>query len=107
MKLISTDFSNLEEKTYLDYGDKEAIDAINADQDFVKKIDAEIDKEDLITESGYLVKLKWMDALARFLIHKGKDVENSKKLLKATRKARQEYETWWENMQLANPCFFD
>ncbi len=107
MKLISTDFSDLEKKTYLDFGDKEAIEAINADKDFVKKIGAEIIKEALFTESGYLIKLKWMEALARFLIHKGKDVENSKKLQKAAQKARKEYEDWWENMRRAEPFLCD
>lgn len=107
MKLISTNFSDLEKKTYLDFGDKEAIDAINADKDFVEKINAEIINEHLVTESGYLIKLKWMEALARFLIHKNKDVENSKKLLKAAQKARKEHDEWWENMHQAEPCFCD
>lgn len=105
MKLVSTDFSDLEKKTYLDFGDREAIDAINADKDFVKKIETEIIKEHLVTDSGYLIKLKWMEALARFLIHKGKDIENSKKLQKAALKARKEYKVWWKNMHLAMPCF--
>lgn len=107
MKLISTNFSDLEKRTYLDFGDKEAIDAINADKDFVKEIDAEIIKEHLVTDSGYLIKLKWMEALARFLIHKDKDVENSKKLLKAAQKARKEYDEWWENMHQAMPFLCD
>lgn len=107
MKLISTNFSDLEKKTYLNFGDKEAIDAINADKDFKKKIDAEIINEHLVMESGYLIKLKWMEALARFLIHKGKDVENSKKLQKAVQKARKEYEDWWENMHRAEPFLCD
>lgn len=107
MKLISTDFSDLEKKTYLDFGNKEAIDAINADKGFVEKINAEIINEHLVTDSGYLIKLKWMEALARFLIHKDKDVENSKKLLEAAQKARKEYEAWWENMLQAESCFCD
>ncbi len=107
MKLISTDFSDLEKKTYLDFGDKKSIDAINADKDFVKKIETEIIKEHLVTDSGYLIKLKWMEALARFLIHKGKDIENSKKLQKAAQKARNEYEVWWKNMLQAESCFCD
>lgn len=92
MKLISTDFSDLEKKTYLDFGDREAIDAINADKDFVKKIGAEIIKEDLFTESGYLIKLKWMEAL---------------KLLEVSQKARKEYEDWWKNMLQAEPFLCD
>lgn len=65
MKLISTDFSNLEKKTLYDFGDDEAINELLKEH---KSTRDEITK-DFFDLADPLVRLNWMKDLAGMLQH--------------------------------------
>lgn len=84
MKLISTDFSNLDKKTIYDFGDDEAIDELLK---LEKSTREEISRE-FFDDADTLVRFQWMKSLAGMLQHF--DV-NAKKNFKAVNKEIDKY----------------
>ena len=84
MKLISTDFSNLDKKTIYDFGDDEAIDALLNDE---KTTRDEITRE-FFDEAESMVRFQWMQDLAEMLLHTD---PNAKKFFKAIKKEFNKY----------------
>lgn len=84
MKLISTDFSNLDKKTIYDFGDDEAIDVLLNDE---KKTRDEITRE-FFDEAESMVRFQWMQDLAGMLLHTD---PNAKKFFKAIKKEFDKY----------------
>lgn len=84
MKLISTDFSNLGEKTIYDFGDNEAINELLKEH---KSTRDEITKE-FFDLADPLVRLNWMKDLSGMLQHVD---PNAKEFFKAVDKEIDKY----------------
>jgi len=87
MKLISTDFSNLGEKTIYDFGDNEAINELLKEHMSTRD---EITKE-FFDLADPLVRLNWMKDLAGMLQHVD---TNAKEFFKAIEK---EFDKSWKD----------
>lgn len=84
MRLISTDFSNLGEKTIYDFGDDEAIDELLKEH----KSTREHITRDFFDTADSMVRFNWMRDLAGMLLHVD---PNAKKFFKAVEKELDKY----------------